>query len=82
MNKEVKMPKLRPEMKQGVVCAWLKEEGESVVAGEPLFEVETDKVVNQIEAPADGILKQQLCEEGDSVAVDADVAVLEVKGGK
>lgn len=82
MKKEVKMPKLRPEMKRGVVCAWLKEEGETVRAGEPLFEVETDKVVNQIEAPEDGILKQQLCEEGDTIAVDAEVAVLEVEGEK
>ena len=54
------MPKLRPEMKDGVLCAWLKEEGDEVKAGEPIFEIETDKVVNQIEASEDGVLDKQL----------------------
>ena len=44
MEKQIKMPKLRPEMESGVVCAWLKEEGQQVLAGEPLYEIETDKV--------------------------------------
>ena len=77
MEKNVKMPKLRPEMERGVLCAWLKEEGDTVTAGEPLFEIETDKVVNQIEATESGILKKQLVEEGDTVPVEADVAILE-----
>ena len=59
MEKNIVMPRLRPEMEKGVLCAWLKEEGEPVSAGEPLFEIETDKVVNQIEAPQDGVLKKQ-----------------------
>ena len=79
MEKNINMPKLRPEMKSGVLCAWLKEEGEAVAAGEPLFEIETDKVVNQIEATESGTLKKQLAEEGDTVAVDAPVAVLEAE---
>lgn len=79
MEKNVHMPRLRPEMKSGVLCAWLKEEGEAVSAGEPLFEIETDKVVNQIEATESGVLKKQLAEEGDTVAVNAPVAVLEAE---
>ena len=59
MEKNIVMPQLRPEMEKGVLCAWLKEEGEPVSAGEPLFEIETDKVVNQIEATQDGVLKKQ-----------------------
>ena len=77
MEKNVKMPKLRPEMERGVLCAWLKEEGDTVTAGEPLFEIETDKVVNQIEATESGILKRQLVEEGDTVPVETAVAILE-----
>ena len=77
MEKELKMPKLRPEMEQAVLCAWLKEEGDTVEAGEPLFEIETDKVVNQIEATESGILKRQLVEEGDTVPVETAVAILE-----
>ena len=79
MEKELTMPKLRQEMEKGVLCAWLKEEGDTVTAGEPLYEIETDKVVNQIEATESGVLKKQLCEEGDTVNVEAPVAILETR---
>ena len=79
MEKELTMPKLRPEMKNGMLCAWLKEEGDAVTAGEPLFEIETDKVVNQIESTETGVLKKRLFEEGDTVNVDTPIAVLEIK---
>ena len=79
MDKKITMPRLRPEMQDGVLCAWLKEEGDAVTAGEPLFEIETDKVVNQIEATESGILKKQMVEEGDTVAVETPVAILETK---
>ena len=78
MEKKINMPKLGPDMESGILCAWLKEEGEPVTAGEPLFEIETNKVVNQIEATESGVLKQQLAEEGDLVAVNTAVAALEV----
>ena len=79
MEKKINMPKLAPEMESGVLCAWLKEEGESVAAGEPLFDIETNKVVNQVEATTSGVLKKQLVEEGDTVRVDTAVAVLEAE---
>lgn len=79
MEKKINMPKLAPEMESGVLCAWLKEEGESVAAGEPLFEIETNKVVNQVEATTSGVLKRQLVEEGDTVRVDTAVAVVEAE---
>ncbi|KAF5043732.1 biotin/lipoyl-containing protein [Oscillibacter ruminantium] len=79
MEKTMKIPKLRPEMQNGVLCAWLKNEGDEVKAGEPVYEIETDKVVNQIEATDSGVLKKQLCEEGDTVDVLSPVAILETK---
>ena len=79
MEKKINMPKLAPEMESGVLCAWLKEEGESVAAGEPLLEIETNKVVNQVEATISGVLKKQLVEEGDTVRVDTAVAVVEAE---
>lgn len=79
MEKKINMPKLAPEMESGVLCVWLKEEGESVAAGEPLFEIETNKVVNQVEATVSGVLKKQLVEEGDTVRVDTAVAVVEAE---
>ena len=79
MEKEIKMPKLRPEMKEGVLCAWLKEEGDHVSVGEPVFEIETDKVVNQVESTENGVIKKLLFEDGDTVAVDTAVAIIEVE---
>lgn len=79
MEKQLSMPKLRPEMTSGVLCAWLKEEGEAVAAGEPLYEIETDKVVNQIEATESGVLKKQLLEEGDEAAPGIPVAIIETE---
>lgn len=79
METKIVMPKLRPDMKSGVLCAWLKEEGESFQKGEALYEIETDKVVNQIEATQDGVLKKQLKDEGDEVPVTEPVAVLTTK---
>ena len=79
MEKKINMPKLAPEMESGVLCASLKEEGDTVAAGEPLFEIETNKVVNQVEATVSGVLKKQLAEEGDPVCVDTAVAVVEAE---
>ncbi len=79
MEKQLTMPKLRPEMEKGTLCAWLKEEGDPVKAGEALYEVETDKVVNQIDAQEDGILLKQLVEEGDTVPAGDPVAILKTK---
>ena len=78
MNRErLSMPDMTNSMQSGVLCAWLKNEGEEIHKGEALYEIETDKVVNQIEATEDGILRRQLCEEGDSVAVLTPVAIVE-----
>ena len=71
------MPRLRPEMEKGVLCAWLKEPGQAFKKGEPIFEVETEKVVSQIEAEQDGVMGRQLFEEGDEVAAGAPVAEIE-----
>ena len=52
---------------------------EPVAPGEPLYEIETDKVVNQIEATEAGVLKKQLREEGDEIVPGAPVAILETE---
>ena len=77
MKNELKMPKLRPEMERGVLCARLKEPGEAYRKGEAIFEIETEKVVNQVEAEQDGVMGRQLVEEGDEVAVGAPIAEVE-----
>lgn len=77
MKVELKMPRLRPEMKKGVLCAWLKEEGEAFEPGEAIYEIETDKVVNQIEAEHAGRITKLLAEEGDELEPGAVLAEIE-----
>ena len=50
------MPALEMAQETGKLISWLKKEGDSVVKGEPLLEIETDKAVMEIESPGDGIL--------------------------
>lgn len=82
MKNELTLPKLRPEMKSAVLCAWLKQPGESFEKGEPLYEIETEKVVNQITAAESGIMGEQFAEEGDEVEVGAPLAQIEEEGAE
>ena len=77
MRIELKMPRLSPEMKKGVLCAWLKEEGERFEKGEAIYEIETDKVVNHIEADKAGTVTKIVAEEGDELEPGALLAVVE-----
>jgi len=66
---QIIMPKLGLTMEEGVVLQWLRKVGDTVEKGEPLFEVETDKAVNEIEAPCSGTLGRILVQEGETAAV-------------
>ncbi len=82
MAVEVIMPKAGMAMEEGTVSKWLKKEGESVEAGEPLMEIETDKVNMEIESPASGVLLKILNEEGDVVPVTQVIAYIGKAGEK
>jgi pyruvate dehydrogenase E2 component (dihydrolipoamide acetyltransferase) len=73
---EVIMPKLGLTMEEGTIIRWLKAEGEEVEKGEPLFEVQTDKVNMEVEAPASGTLGKILVPEGETVAVVRGIAYI------
>ena len=64
MAKEIVMPKLGLTMTEGTVSKWLKHEGDTVKEGEGLFEVETDKLTNTIEASGSGTLLKIYVPEG------------------
>ena len=68
------MPALGMQQDTGTLIAWLKGDGESVAKGEPVMEIETDKVTVEIEAPASGILGGICANEGDVVPVGQTVA--------
>ncbi len=74
MATKVIMPALGMAQETGIVVSWLKREGDQVTAGEPLMEVETDKTVAELEAPASGILAGVTAREGDEVPVAETIA--------
>ena len=80
MKVEITMPSLRPEMKSGVLCTWCVKSGDEVKSGDVLFEVETDKVVSEIEAMHDMKIVSLEAEEGDDVPVGQVVAYAEADG--
>jgi pyruvate dehydrogenase E2 component (dihydrolipoamide acetyltransferase) len=77
MSVSVTMPQLGESVTEGTVTRWLKKEGEHVAADEPLLEVSTDKVDTEIPSPASGILRGIVVDEDETVAVGAQLAVIE-----
>jgi 2-oxoglutarate dehydrogenase E2 component (dihydrolipoamide succinyltransferase) len=76
MAVSVQMPALGESVTEGTVTRWLKQEGDTVVADEPLLEVSTDKVDTEIPAPASGVLTKILAHEDDTVAVGGELAII------
>ncbi len=72
--KEIILPMLGETMNDGVIVEWLKSVGEPVKRGEPLFSVETDKAVLEVEAAADGYLREILAPAGTRMPVLAVIA--------
>jgi pyruvate dehydrogenase E2 component (dihydrolipoamide acetyltransferase) len=77
MTVTVSMPQLGESVTEGTVTRWLKKEGERVEADEPLLEVSTDKVDTEIPSPASGILRGITVAEDETVAVGAQLAIIE-----
>ena len=74
------MPKLGQTMEEGTVLTWLKRPGERVTQGEPLVQIETDKVVCDIEASQSGLLHTTLAREGEKIPVGQAIAVIAAEG--
>ena len=78
---ELKMPALSPTMEEGTLAKWLKAEGDEIVAGDIIAEIETDKATMEFEAVDEGTLGKILIEEGtEGVKVGAVIAMLAVEG--
>ena len=80
MATDVIMPALGVAQEKGTLLNWRKAEGQSVIKGEPLMEVETDKATVEIEAPASGILTNVIASPGDEVPVGNKIAVILAPG--
>jgi pyruvate dehydrogenase E2 component (dihydrolipoamide acetyltransferase) len=79
MATEVILPRLGQGMESGTIVRWLKSEGEPVTKGEPLFELDTDKVTQEVEAEAAGVLLKIAVAEGE-VPVGQTVAFIGAEG--
>jgi pyruvate dehydrogenase E2 component (dihydrolipoamide acetyltransferase) len=80
MPADVLMPALGMAQETGKVLRWLKSDGDTVAKGEPLLEVETDKVTVEIEAPADGTLAGVSAPDGTEVPVGTVIALVLAAG--
>jgi pyruvate dehydrogenase E2 component (dihydrolipoyllysine-residue acetyltransferase) len=79
MATEIKLPRLGQGMESGTIVRWLKSEGEPVEKGEPLYELDTDKVTQEVEADASGVLLRIAVQEGE-VDVGHTIAVIGEEG--
>lgn len=77
MSIEIKAPTFPESIADGSIATWHKKVGEAVSRDEPLVDIETDKVVLEVVAPADGVLTEILKPEGDTVLSDEVVARFE-----
>jgi pyruvate dehydrogenase E2 component (dihydrolipoamide acetyltransferase) len=79
MATEVKLPRLGQGMESGTIVRWLKAEGDKVEKGEPLYELDTEKVTQEVEAEASGVLLKIAISEGE-VEVGHTIAVIGAQG--
>jgi pyruvate dehydrogenase E2 component (dihydrolipoamide acetyltransferase) len=79
MATEIKLPRLGQGMESGTIVKWLKSEGDTVEKGEPLYELDTDKVTQEVEADASGVLLKIAIAEGE-VPVGKTIAVIGEQG--
>ena len=75
---KVRLPRLSKSMQEGTIVEWLKNEGDRVAKGDLLYQVETDKAVTEVEAPADGVLLSIMKPKGSRVPVNTVVAFIEL----
>ncbi|GIN23066.1 dihydrolipoamide acetyltransferase family protein [Siminovitchia fordii] len=82
MASEVVMPKMGATMEEGTIVAWLVQVGEAVEEGDPIAEVQTDKITLEIEAETAGVLLKTLYDTGTTVQVHEVIAYLGEEGEK
>ena len=80
MPTNIIMPALELAQETGKIIHWLKRPGDAVQKGEPVVEIETDKVTVELEAPASGVLREVSAREGDVVPVGRTIAVVFAAG--
>ncbi len=79
---DVLMPQMGESIAEGTIVRWIKQVGDRVDRDEPLFEISTDKVDTEVQAPASGVLLEIRAKQGETVEVNTVVAVIGAEGEK
>jgi pyruvate/2-oxoglutarate dehydrogenase complex dihydrolipoamide acyltransferase (E2) component len=77
MKVKLKLARVGMNMEEGTIIAWHLTVGDSFKAGDALYDVETEKVTNEVEAPGDGRLLEILVAEGEIALVGQEVCIVE-----
>src|SRR5688572_14042752 len=80
VSSQVTLPRLGQGMESGTIVKWLKSEGDQVEKGETLYELDTEKVTQEVEADVSGVVLKILAQEGQEIEVGKTVAVIGEQG--
>ena len=78
MRTTLKLSRVGMNMEEATIVKWHKQPGESFKSGEPLYEIETEKVNQEIEAPSDGTVVEVYAREGEIVKVGSKVCMVDL----
>ncbi len=77
---ELIMPKMGESIAEATIIKWTKNEGDTIAPDETVLEIATDKVDSEVPSPKGGILKKKLFKDGDVIAVNTPIAIIELAG--
>jgi 2-oxoglutarate dehydrogenase E2 component (dihydrolipoamide succinyltransferase) len=80
MEYKVVVPPLGESVVEGTIVKWLKNEGDTIKADEPLVEVMTDKINVELPSPYNGIMKKHLVQPDTTVEIGTEIAIMEIEG--
>ena len=79
MKIKLKLAAVGMNMEEATIIKWLKQPGDTFTKGEPLYEIETEKVTQEVEAPGNGTMVEILVPEDEDAEVDQEVCVVDMK---
>ena len=79
MKEELTLPRVGSSMEEGTIVAWKVKVGEAFTTGQPIYDLETDKVTMEMEAQVNGTLLEIVVAEGDNAEVGQTIAVIDRK---
>ena len=80
MRMRVKLPKIGMTMEEATIVRFCKQPGEAFRKGDPLYEMETEKISQEVEATGDGVMVEHAVPEGSTVRVGEPVCVIDAVG--